>query len=53
MLTWDFDDTYTEDADKDSGTDNDDAFIDVNFGQGDLKETDLLMIVDRAEDKQT
>jgi hypothetical protein len=31
MSAWDFDDTYMEDAYEDSNTDDDDAFIDVDY----------------------
>jgi hypothetical protein len=47
MPAWDFDDTYTEDADEESDTGDDDAFIDIDYRQGDLEEIDLMMIIDK------
>jgi hypothetical protein len=40
-----------EDAVEDSNTDDDDAFIDINDEQGDLKEIDLMVTIDKDGDK--
>jgi hypothetical protein len=53
MSTWDFDDTHTEDASEDSDTDDDDTFINVDDGHDDLEKIDLMMIVDRDDDKKS
>jgi hypothetical protein len=44
-------DTDLEDADEDSDTDDNDASIDIDHGQDDLEEIDLLVIFDRDDDE--
>jgi hypothetical protein len=45
----DFNDTYAEEADEDSDTDDDDAFIDIDYRHDDLAAIELMMIVDRDD----
>jgi hypothetical protein len=44
----DFDDTYTEDADEESDTTDDDPFIGIDAGNSNLAAIDLMTIIDKS-----
>jgi hypothetical protein len=51
LSAWHFDEAYGDDEDDDSGTmDDDNAFIDVEYGHNDLEEADLMLMTTTAAD---
>jgi hypothetical protein len=47
---WDFDESYTGDSDDDIPNDDDDAFLDVEYGHDDVDELDIAMMDELSTD---